>query len=32
MTAGLNIIWFQVFRIGRPAPITSSFFWMAGPL
>ena len=24
--------WFQVFRFGRPAPITSSFFWMAGPL
>jgi len=24
--------WFQVFRFGRPTPITSSFFWMAGPL
>src|ERR1700681_3545471 len=24
--------WFRVFRFGRPAPITSSFFWTAGPL
>jgi hypothetical protein len=24
--------WFQVFRFGRPAPITSSFFRTAGPL
>ena len=27
-----SISWFQVFRFGRPAPITSSFFWMAWPL
>jgi hypothetical protein len=24
--------WFRVFRFGRPAPITSSFFCTAGPL
>jgi hypothetical protein len=24
--------WFWVFRFGRPTPITSSFFWTAGPL